>query len=81
MAMIAAKGRLPESPAPEILDGAKIAQMMMRAIVEITTVTKLRASGSCWNRLGVMVVALLIYGSTFAARSLSKASVKELTEF
>ena len=76
MAMIAAKGRLPERPALDMLEGAKIAQMIMSAIVEITTVTKLRASGS-WNAVDDMVVALIIYGRTFAARSLSKASVKE----
>jgi hypothetical protein len=79
--MSAAKGRLPDSPAAEVLEGAKIAQTINSTRVENTTVTKLLACGSCCKKPGVMVVALLTYGSTFAARSLSKASVKDLTEF
>jgi hypothetical protein len=45
MAMIAAKGRLPDKAPHEILDGAKMAQTAIKTIVDNTTVTKLLATG------------------------------------
>ena len=50
MAMIAAKGRLPESAPQDMLEGANNKQMMMSTSVDTTTVTKLRANGKM-NRL------------------------------
>ena len=45
MAMMAAKGRLPDSAPDERLEGANNRQMMMSTNVDASTVTKLRASG------------------------------------
>jgi hypothetical protein len=45
MAMVAAKGRLPDSAPQETLEGAKSRHTTKRTSVEKTTVTKLRANG------------------------------------
>ena len=46
MAMIAANGRLPDNAPIDMLDGANNRHATMSPIVETTTVTKLRVSGS-----------------------------------
>ena len=81
--MIAAKGKLPANAPPDTLEGAMTAQATSSNIVQTTTVTKLFAIGRDQS-VGMLCIGCdvsLIYGRTFAARNLSKASVKDRTEF
>src|SRR5689334_12336318 len=95
MAMIAAKGRLPDRAPQVTLEGASSRQARISAAVETAIVRKLLARGTAkrWRRAGNAVALLGAwfidhsstspdpYGRTLAAENMSKASVKDRTEF